>query len=80
MKKFTKIIIPTITILFIGIVVIASCVGVKNQGNNNILIQIEIDLLDLFNNHLNHPVIVYDATNQSHPQRMSIVVVPPVRI
>jgi hypothetical protein len=38
------------------------------------------DTLDLFNNHLNQPVIDYDTTNQSHSQGMSVVVMSPVWI
>jgi hypothetical protein len=33
---------------------------VKNEEN---LINRNTDILDLFNNHLNQPVIVYDTTN-----------------
>jgi hypothetical protein len=36
--------------------------------------------IDLFNNHLNQTVIVYDSTNQSHPQRMPISAMSTVRI
>jgi hypothetical protein len=39
-----------------------------------------VDLLDLFNNHLNQPVIVYNTANQSHSQRMPVAVMSPVRI
>jgi hypothetical protein len=34
-------------------------------------------IIDLFNNHLNQPVIVYEATHQSHSQRMSIMPMAP---
>jgi energy-coupling factor transporter ATP-binding protein EcfA2 len=37
-------------------------------------------LLDLFNKHLNEPVIVYDTTNQCHSQSMPIVAMSPVWI
>jgi hypothetical protein len=37
-------------------------------------------LLDLFNNHLNQPVIVYNSTHQSHPQRMPVSAMSPLRI
>jgi hypothetical protein len=37
-------------------------------------------ILDLFNNHLNQPVVVYDTTNQSHSQSMSVAAMSPVRI
>jgi hypothetical protein len=36
--------------------------------------------IDLFNNPLNPPVIVYDPTNQSHSQCMSVAAMSPVRI
>jgi FkbM family methyltransferase len=36
--------------------------------------------LDLFKNRLNHPIIVYDTTNQCHSQRMPVVVMSPIRI
>ena len=37
-------------------------------------------VLELVNNHLNQPVIVYEAANQSHSQRMPVVAMSPVRI
>jgi hypothetical protein len=40
----------------------------------------EKSIIDLFNNLLNSSVIVYDATNQSHPRRMSITTMPTIRI
>jgi hypothetical protein len=36
--------------------------------------------IDLFNNRLNYSVIIYDATNQNHSQRMAVIAVSPVRI
>ena len=38
------------------------------------------NILDLFNNTLNQPVIIYDTANQSHSQRMTVTAMPPVRI
>jgi hypothetical protein len=34
----------------------------------------------LFNNHLNPSIIIYNATDQSHSQRMTITVMTPIRI
>jgi hypothetical protein len=45
-----------------------------SNGNYN------INIIDLFNIHLNQAVIVYDTTNQSHSQRMTITAMSPVRI
>jgi hypothetical protein len=39
-----------------------------------------LNIVDLFKNPLNQPVIVYDTTNQSHSQGMAIATMPPVRI
>jgi hypothetical protein len=39
-----------------------------------------LNILDLFKNRLNHPIIVYDTTNQCHSQRMPVVVMSPIRI
>jgi hypothetical protein len=46
----------------------------KLENKNDFLI------LDLFKNPLNQPVIVYDTTDQSHPQSMPITAMSPVRI
>jgi hypothetical protein len=42
---------------------------------NHVVVQV-----DLFKNRLNHPIIVYDTTNQCHSQRMPVVVMSPIRI
>jgi hypothetical protein len=42
--------------------------------------ELDFVTIDLFNNHLNKSTIVYNTTNQSHPQRMAITAMSPVRI
>jgi hypothetical protein len=54
--------------------------SVDGQNYRNLSIDGEEVRIDLFNNHLNQPVIVYDITNQSHSQGMSVVVMSPVWI
>jgi hypothetical protein len=50
--------------------------GMMNVGGRSLI----VNKIDLFNNHLNLPIIIYNTTNQSHSQRMTITVMTPIRI
>jgi hypothetical protein len=49
--------------IYVNAVKICAKHGIRSMSNY---------LLDLFNNPLNQPVMVYDTTNQSHPQRIPV--------
>jgi predicted acetyltransferase len=60
-----------------GFVLINDHLEINMEMNYSIA---EFFIIDLFNNHLNHLIIIYNTTNQIHSQRMTITVMPPVRI